>query len=318
VPITILIPTHDRMTLLRRLLDSLGQADRPTSQIRTLVVENGGQFGGEQLVAEAASWLRAEYVHHPEPNKSAALNRAIESAGDDLLIFFDDDIRVSAGVLTAYERVARQFGPGCFFGGPFRVDYESPPPAWLKPYLPPSALGVDHGPEPREVGKRFIGMNWAAFATDIRQCAGFDPRFGPGSATGSSGQEVTMQIALQGRGARAIYTPDALVWHYVPRERCSPEWVLRRAYNKGIARALRRPHTRPSFLGHPIGLLPAAVQCHLRTVGYRLLGNAPARYGAEYDLALLRGMRQGNAIRSSQPDAQHRRGANPTSGNPAS
>ncbi len=106
--ISILIPTHNRLTLLRGLLDSLGLADRPASQVRTLIVENGGQFGIEQLVAKAESWLRAEYVYHPEPNKSATLNRAIESVGDDLLIFFDDDIRVSPGVLTAYESVGRQ------------------------------------------------------------------------------------------------------------------------------------------------------------------------------------------------------------------
>ena len=318
---TILIPTHDRMTLLRRLLDSLGQADRPASPIRTLVVENGGQSGSKQLVAGAASWLRAEYVHQPEPNKSAALNRAIESVGDDLLIFFDDDIRVSPEVLTAYELVGKQYGPGFFFGGPFRVDYESPPPAWLKPYLPPSARGVDLGPETREVERRFIGLNWAAFASDIRQCGGFDFRFGPGSPTGSSGDEITMQKALQGRGARAIYTPDAVVWHYVPARRCSPEWALQRAYNKGIARALRKPRVRLSFLGHPIGLLPAALKCRLRIAGSRLLGSAPARYGAEYDSALLRGMLRGmlrgNEIRNSQRDAQHRRGESPSSGNPA-
>ena len=302
--ISILIPTHNRLTLLRGLLDSLGQVDRPASQVRTFIVENGGKFGSEQLAAKAESWLRAEYVYHPEPNKSATLNRAIESVGDDLLIFFDDDIRVSPGVLTAYESVGRRFGPGFFFGGPFRVDYESPPPAWLKPYLPPSALGVDLGPETREIKKRFIGMNWAAFATDIRQCGGFDPRFGPGSATGSSGQEISMQLALEKRGARAIYTPDALVWHYVPAERCSPEWALRRAYSKGIARALRKPRAWRSFFGHPLGLLPAAVSCHLRVAGYRLFGNGPARYGAEYALALLRGKQRGNAIRGAQPPSQ--------------
>lgn len=55
---------------------------------------------------------------------------------------------------------------------------------------------------------------------------GFNERRGPG--TGVRGQEYDMQERLLAAGVVGRYLPDALVWHYVPRERCSPEWALAR------------------------------------------------------------------------------------------
>ena len=52
----------------------------------------------------------------------------------------------------------------------------------------------------------FLGANWAAFARDLKEVGGFDPWFGPGSATGSTGQEQTMQRRLLGAGLHGRYS----------------------------------------------------------------------------------------------------------------
>jgi hypothetical protein len=100
---------------------------------------------------------------------------------------------------------------------------------------------------------RFLGFNWAAFAQDLLACGGFSATFGPGTALGT-GEETFLQWKMQQRGIGARYLPEALAWHYVPPERCSPEWTLRRArgggFNAGVLvehqDRMRLVRTRPA------------------------------------------------------------------------
>ena len=43
-----------------------------------------------------------------------------------------------------------------------------------------------------------------------------------------------MQKRLLENGIKGKYVPDAKVWHFVPPERCSPEFTARRAFKWGI------------------------------------------------------------------------------------
>src|SRR5690606_3791775 len=60
-----------------------------------------------------------------------------------------------------------------------------------------------------------------------------------GSPTGATGQETTMQRLLRERGVTPIDVREARVWHYVPRQRCSPNWALHRKYKVGLEDGLR-------------------------------------------------------------------------------
>ena len=130
---------------------------------------------------------------------------------------------------------------GRFFGGPTGVDYEQEPPAWLKSFLPTSALGWEW-PGPGDVVNKaaFLGFNWAAFARDIRAAGGFDANRGPGSPTGSTGQETDMQRRLLAAGLSGLYVPEARVWHYIAADRCSPDWAIARNYRQGVEHGKQR------------------------------------------------------------------------------
>jgi hypothetical protein len=125
-------------------------------------------------------------------------------------------------------------GPGNMFGGPTDPGYDSEPPDWLHPYLPRSARGwsIDTREMTRIRKPKLLGFNWAAFVSDLRRIGGFDPNYGPGGSYGS-GQETYAQIKLMRKGVRCWYLPEARVRHYVPVERCTPEWALRRAHRMG-------------------------------------------------------------------------------------
>jgi len=232
VSLSVLIPTHSRPRLLERTLDSVARCTLPDGYEELVVIENGSRAGAERLVEDLPKELNARYMHRERGNKSYALNEALYTIDDGLVVFFDDDVRVSAGVLVAYAEAARSQGRGVFFGGPVKVDRKAEPPDWLTPLFPHSVRGYDL--ETSRMGDKYIGFNWAAFSQDLKEQGGFDPRFGPGCPTGATGQESDMQQRLIESGCVGMDVPEAVVRHYVPEGNMTLRWLLHRRFRGGI------------------------------------------------------------------------------------
>ena len=241
-PKTVLvIVSHDRCHLLARTLASLAEGDIPPNGVATIVVENGRQFGAEQVVAQAASSLRARYIFEPSPSKSKALNRAIEQLADEFIIYLDDDVRVAPDAIRRYIDAATSHPRGFYFGGRTGADYEDEPPEWLRRHLPASASGFSMGEATRQVDRPcFLGFNWAAFAPDTRRVGGFPEHIGPGTPRGQTiGEESEVQRRLLAAGLKGLYLPEAMVWHHVPKDRCTTAWVKKRCHTSGLVAGLQ-------------------------------------------------------------------------------
>lgn len=290
--LTVVIPTHRRNDLLRRTLASLAECERPEEYARTVVVENGGRHGAEDVVRRAPPGLNVEYVYHNQGNKSAALNRVLEHVGGGLLVFFDDDVRVDPAALTAYAAAAS--GRRAFFGGPVECDYDVVPEEWI--VLPCSARGWAMPPD-TDVIKRpdFLGFNWAAYCADLRAAGGFNPEVGPGGTSGSRGQETEMQSRLMRMGLEAVYVANARVWHYVPRERCSVKWSLRRAYQNSVWDGLNRATPGPVLFGYPRWTVRELARRYLKRLA-ALCKSPEERYRARYECELVRGFMHGAKV----------------------
>jgi GT2 family glycosyltransferase len=230
----IIIPTCQRGELLERTLQCLVDADLPESLRRVLVVENGKKDEAETKVAHFSGKLPVEYLYTPVGSKCAALNLALVECSGELVVFFDDDVRIDPGCVRAYALAAEGKNGGEFYAGKCNVDYDVAPPEWLKDYLPFSAKGWSYGdkicdlPEPLA-----LGFNWAAFADDIKKAGSFNPDIGPGRLI-SVGDETDLQREMLRLGMKGVYLPAALVWHHVPADRCSTEWTLERNRRMGL------------------------------------------------------------------------------------
>ena len=301
VPLTIVIATHNRCDLLRRTLETLAQCTLPDCYRATLVVENGGEFGADQVVAEAAPALNARYLYHSYGNKSAATNAALEIVRDGVIVFFDDDLRVHEATITAYAQAAAQYSRGVFFGGPLRIDYEAVPPDWVIPHLPSSAAGWTWDGDHQQVDRPvFLGGNWAAYAQDLHDMGQFDPNFGTGSPTGSSGQETDMQRRMLAAGMRGEYVPDALVWHFVPQNRCTAEWTLRRRYQAGLQAGMSEDSPVPMVMGYPRWYFSAFAKSLAGYLCTRLVPNPRVRFNAAVELQKACGRLKGRQQRLRQ------------------
>lgn len=295
-PLQIIIPSHDRDGLLERTLTSLAACALPAELRRVVVAENGAKLGAEALVARFQDRLPIQYRYTDLANKSRALNEALADLTDEFVIFYDDDVRIDPGNPAAYLRAAAGRTGGVFFGGRCSVDYVERPPDWLLPRLPASARGWSLGDQPCPLElPRALGFNWAAFAADLKAAGGFNEARGPGRW--ARGQESEMQERLFAAGVKGVYLPDALVWHYVPPERCSPEWALARtlpmAAQLGIVLAGRPALERwwqTTLCRTKIG----AHSLLLALLGSRF--SAPAKFrhlqGREYHRGILEGLRR--------------------------
>jgi len=246
----VVIATYDRSPLLRRTLESLAAADRPESFQRVIVVENGSDAGARQVCEQVADQIPCQYIHRAEAGKSRALQYVMEQLGSGFAFFTDDDVRVTPNLLTAYAEAAAREGPDAIIGGPLRIDYEGdPPPDWLVDFLPPSARGWEPaGPDKLTAESRFLGANYGASIERILQVGGFNAVIGPGAMHAGTlgnpvGQETDIQNRLIDAGGRMVHLPNVVVWHWVPRDRCSPRWALHRAYRLRLGDALRQPRT---------------------------------------------------------------------------
>jgi cellulose synthase/poly-beta-1,6-N-acetylglucosamine synthase-like glycosyltransferase len=231
--IIIVIPTFGNNPLLPRTLDSISQCKLPHSFVKTIVIENGPKGNVEEICKEYHS-INCEYKYSEVANKSSALNIALKDlSNNSFLIFFDDDIRVSRNVIISYYESFLKNGDNYFYGGPFEVDYEKEPPSWYRNFLPPSARGWKMRFD-KISPYDFLGFNWGVHIKQIRKVGNFDSQFGPNSTTGATGQERDMMLRLDNAGVKPCFVADALVWHYVPKDRSTFNWALMRWYKGGI------------------------------------------------------------------------------------
>ncbi len=238
--LTIVIIAFGSPTIFRRTLESLQACRLNPQRIRLLVVENGLPHGVQELCKEFINSLPIEYMYVESKIKTVALNVALDACSDDeVCLFLDDDVRVVPEWLTAYSKAITESPGGAFFGGPIAVDRESSPIDWLVPFLPNSCRGLSFPKTQRSLvtGKQwFLGFNWGARAADLRKAGGFNLGLGPGTWV-QGGDETEMQFQLQQAGLPGLIVHDALVWHWVPDRRSTPDWFIRRVFGGGVVSA---------------------------------------------------------------------------------
>lgn len=230
----VLLATRGRPSLFRESLISILEAAATVNCEKIVVVENGGDFGSQSICEEVDSERRIKFVKVLEANKSIALNEGLRHCDDDLIFMTDDDVKLPKSLLSAYKEHAAINPERTFFGGPTRSTFESVPPPWFMNMLPLSARGFD--PKPNDVSGdfyTFLGFNWAAYKTDLQEAGSFSPHFGPGAESKATGQESYMQRRLREIGCRGRVVPNAIIAHFVPKERCNMEWLLERAFRQG-------------------------------------------------------------------------------------
>ena len=282
------IATCGRQTLLRRTVEHLVKAGIREAGATVVIAENGGSTWARPLAAEYKSHCKIEYISLKKRGKTHALNAVVNNYRTSFIWFLDDDVRVTKDAVLAYRRVFEAGLVGReFYGGPLGIDCEQPPEHWLRQYLPRSATGWNKYEGNNATNAFFLGANWAAWAADLLKCGGFDEHLGPGRT--GVGDEEDVQRKLIATGLNPVYLENAMVYHWVPRDRCSPRWVLRRAFNMGRLEGSRIDFSCPLLFGRPRWMFREAAVRLGRWLATRFDRDPEQRFRTAYELVFFLG-----------------------------
>jgi succinoglycan biosynthesis protein ExoM len=271
--LALIVATFQRPVTLVALLDALDAAvaaPPPGWTVRVVVCDNDPSASAQDVCVTRSR--PPAYLHEPRPGIAAARNALLEaSAADDAVAFIDDDERPEPGWLDALLDGLDRYDADVVTGAVLS-DFDVPPPAWLEPSFE----------RPRQ--RTGTTVAWPRTSNVvIRRRALEDPPLRFRESYGlSGGSDSMLFLEMARRGARMVWSDEAVVREQVPSSRTNLRWVLRRSFRLG------NTHTR--FDRDLRGTPPVMALRALKAIGW--VGTGLLRAG----LSALRGDRRGVVV----------------------
>ncbi|MHB1035974.1 MAG: glycosyltransferase family 2 protein [Pirellulales bacterium] len=292
VDVSVLIATRDRGALLRQTLESLARQQLDGITWEVIVVDNGSSDATPSVLEEAASHLPLVSIQEPRPGKNRALNKALDVARGDLLVFTDDDVIPEPGWISELVAASKRWPDDSIFCGPIVPAFPPNTPEWISD--PAFSFGIGafgrYDPSDREtpVAQSPFGANLALrrqVFTNDRFCE----HIGPSGTQYAMGSETELLARLHRRGERFIFVPPAKVQHVIEPHQVTLKWLSGRAFRaaRGAAR-LAPDRSSPRLFGVPRYLWRQYAETWLRRLASLPRGER-ARTNAAIALNLIRG-----------------------------
>ena len=256
----VVIPTYNRSQLLRKTLRSLLDARVPPGlDVRITVVDNNSKDDTREvtLAEQAKANLPISYVFEKQQGRSPALNAGVKATTGTHVGFIDDDEEIDASWYQVVQSVFTQHDLD-FIGGPYVPRFESEIPAWL-PSEYNSVIGVvDGGTHRVPFDRNYPGILMGGNAVFTRKTL---EKVGPYSTSlGRSGnrllscEDEEMYERLLTAGARGMYVPELVIYHFVPTERLTKRYHRAWCFWQSVSSAVLdriRPQPTAYVLGVP-------------------------------------------------------------------
>lgn len=99
--LSVIVPTHNRLDLLKQTLACLWQQTYPSEWYEIIVVDNGSQDGTAEYLTLLAQQRKLHYIRQPPLGPGAARNAGVAIARGNIVVFTDDDCLPETGWLAA-------------------------------------------------------------------------------------------------------------------------------------------------------------------------------------------------------------------------
>jgi glycosyltransferase involved in cell wall biosynthesis len=239
----VVIPTYNRHEMLKRTLASLLAAEVPAGlDVRVTVVDNNSKDQTRRTVEEWAEKFggRLGYVFETRQGRSPALNAGIAATAGDLVGTIDDDEEIDAGW---YRCVHAAFGENeiDFIGGRCMPRWGAERPAWLPSDYPGVIGWVDMGDRVLAFDENYPGIlmggNAVLKRSIIERVGPYSTALGRTDKRLLTAEDEDMYERLRAAGARGLYIPGLVIYHYIPPERLTKRYYRRWCFWRGVSLA---------------------------------------------------------------------------------
>jgi GT2 family glycosyltransferase len=224
--VSVVIPTYDRKSQLRRTLEGLAAQTDVNAEFEVIVVSDGSTDGTDDYLASPAPPLPVLALRQANAGPAAARNRGVEAARGDLVLFVDDDVVPAPDLVATHLRRHASPDDDLVVIGPMCTPPDqqlSPWVQWEQDMLYKQYDAMNNG-EYEATARQFYTGNASVARRHLREAGGFDPSF-------RRAEDVELAYRLADRGLKFAFDPDAVVFHYA--ERSFDAWrAAARAYGR--------------------------------------------------------------------------------------
>lgn len=244
--LSVIIPTRNRAILLEKFLLSAIKQTLSQQKYEILIIDNGSTDNTAELVKQYTLQLpNLYYFFEPNPGLHSGRHRGYVESKGEILIYGDDDIEAFPTWLETIEQSFQNNPEVVMVGGKNLPNFESHPPEWLiqmwKPNQNERILGylsiLDLGDQPKLISPYYIfGCNFAIRRSILKEVGGFHPDGMPQELIKFRGDgESHVSEYVKKQGYKALYAPNASVYHWVSNKRMTLEYFCQRSYIQGIS-----------------------------------------------------------------------------------
>ena len=221
--LSIIVATRNRAHAIIKCLDAIAEAlaHAPPVEAEVLVIDNASTDNTSAVVKEWASSrpFPVRPLLESKKGSSAARNKGIREARGEVLVFIDDDCRMSRSYVTDLLRHAAADTELVLRGG--RVDLGDPSdlPITIKTDLHVVRWQRRLGSIKRgHIGSIVVGANITMQREVIDQVGIFDEKFGPGTDIIQTAEDTDFFSRVYLANIAIEYVPDMGVYHFHGRK----------------------------------------------------------------------------------------------------
>ena len=210
--VSVVMPTYNRLRSLQRALQGLAEQTRLERPIEVIVVSDGSTDGTDSYLASAEPPLPIVTFSQENAGPAAARNRGVDAATGELVLFLDDDVVPTPGLVAAHLRDHDQADDDLVVIGPMNTppDHDiSPWVQWEQNMLAKQYEAMDRGVY-AATPRQFYTGNASVARRHVIAAGGFDTAF-------RRAEDVELAYRLADRGLRFSFDHDAVVLHYADR-----------------------------------------------------------------------------------------------------
>ncbi len=263
----VILPTYNRHQLLTRTLDSLLAAEVPANlTVFVTVVDNNSSDATREAVETYQPKFcgRLQYVFEKKQGRSHALKAGINATDGDLVGMIDDDEQVDR---SWFRRIYQMFSSGDvdFIGGPYVPHWGGAPRPWL-PHNHAGVLGIVDAGSLHAYGTshaELMGGNAVVSRAVLQKVGLYSTDLGRKGKRALADEDTDMYRRLLAAGAKGMYVPDLIIYHYIHPDRLSKRYFRAWHFWRGVSSGVldrRQPREATYLLGVPRYLFGRAIR----------------------------------------------------------